>query len=84
MNNTISFARLRNLLMSLGFQETIVPQSHVVYEHSGSGTTLVFRLYQLDERVSWNDVAVARKFLTERGLLDEDEFERLLHEARVA
>ncbi len=37
MSNAIPFARLRSVLTSLGFQETIVPGSHLAYEHRDCG-----------------------------------------------
>jgi hypothetical protein len=40
----------------------------------------VFREYGPAEAVSWSDLTVARRFVVERGLIEEDAFEGLLQE----
>jgi hypothetical protein len=80
MNNTIAFATLDGILRRLGFTAITVPGSHVRYEHSPSGTIFVMRDYQPADPVSWADLTTVRRFLVERGFMDEAAFERLLQE----
>jgi hypothetical protein len=80
MNNAITFAKLRDLLCRLGFSETVVPKSHILFEHAGGREKLFFRLYTPSEKLDPGDVLKTRRFLDEWGLLERDEFERLLHE----
>jgi hypothetical protein len=78
-NNAIPFNFLRKVLLDLGFVETVVPGPYLLFEHSASGTLLPFRAYQPGDSVSWADLAMTRKLLDERGLMEEEEFEALSH-----
>jgi hypothetical protein len=80
MNKTIAFTTLDHFLRGLGFTAATVPGSHVRYDHAPSATVLVFREYGPAESVSWSDLTVARRFLVERGLIEEGAFERLMQE----
>ena len=80
MNKPVVFATLDSLLRRLGYTVTTVPGSHLRYEHAPSATVLVFREYGPADPVSWSDLAVARRFLVERGLVEDEAFERLLQE----
>jgi hypothetical protein len=79
----IAFSHLRKILLDLGFVETIVPGPYFRFEHSPSGTLLLYRDYQPNELITWADHIKTRKFLDERGILEADEFETLLHRAPV-
>ena len=80
MNKPTTFAALDRLLRHLGFVETVVPGSHVRYEHIPSATVLVLRDHAPGDAVTWADLTTARRFLVERGLIESDAFERLLQE----
>jgi hypothetical protein len=82
-NEQIRFDCVRKLLLDLGFVETVVPGPYLLFEHSPSGTLLPYRAYQPGDSVSWADLAMSRRLLDERGLMDEEEFEALLHKALV-
>jgi hypothetical protein len=77
MNKTLPFGQLDQLLQRLGFEKTVLPTFQLVYQHQPSNTILYFRAYQPDEAVSPTDLAVARKYLTERGLMEARAFDRL-------
>lgn len=83
MNNAVTFARLRKTLTGLGFMETVVPGSHVVFEHHPSETLLAFREYKNGEKVNRGDLAVTRRFLVEKGLVEEEQLESMLQAAAV-
>jgi predicted RNA binding protein YcfA (HicA-like mRNA interferase family) len=80
MNKTVAFATLDSFLRRLGFTATTVAGSHLRYEHAPSGTVLVLREYHPTDPVTWADLTVVRRFLLERGLVEEEAFERLLQE----
>jgi hypothetical protein len=80
MNNSIPFANIDGMLRRLGFTATVVPSSHTRYEHAPSATVIVLREYKSAERLSWADLTVVRRFLIEKGFMDDKAFERLLQE----
>jgi hypothetical protein len=82
-NDQIPFKRLRKVLLDLGFVETAIAGPYWHFQHSPSGTVLVYRQYQAGDGVSWHDLVTTRRQLDERGLLEGDEFEALLHKTLV-
>src|SRR3954454_7017183 len=70
MKGPITYGKLQHLLHRLGFQETVVPGSHVVYAGREPGL-LLYPLYQPEATVSWADVAKTRRFLVEWGFTKE-------------
>lgn len=82
-NNQIPFTRLRNILHELCFEETAIPGPYRYFQHSPSGTVLVYREYRAAEPVSWHDLVTTRRQLDERGLLKAEDFEALLHKTPV-
>ena len=74
----ITFCHVRKILLDLGFEETIVPGPYYRFEHSASGTLLLYRDYRPNDLITWADHVKTRKFLDERGILEADEFEALL------
>jgi predicted RNA binding protein YcfA (HicA-like mRNA interferase family) len=79
-NNVVPFATLQRVLTGLGFIETRVPGSHVVFEHSPSDTVFLFRPYRSRDKVTAADVIGVRKLLDERGLVEGETFDELLHQ----
>src|SRR5262249_27270978 len=79
----LSFSHLRKVLRDLGFVETLVPGPYRVFEHARSETLLFYRDYEPEETITWADHVKTRKFLDERGILEADDFEALLHKTVV-
>jgi hypothetical protein len=75
MKKAIPFARMRELLLHLGFVERTVPGPYLVYEHAPSETRLFYRASEPGEAIAPGDLLVTRLFLDERGLFEKDEFE---------
>ncbi len=73
----MSFADLQGFLEGLGF-ETAVKPNGILFRHVPTETLLVFRTYQPRELVTAADLAVARKMLDERGILDAENFDSQL------
>jgi hypothetical protein len=84
MNDSISFAVLRRLLVDLGFEETPyrvekpLPSSHLVFRHPGSGVLLIVNHQRPKEKVDPATLLSVRKHLVESGLVEEEGFEDLL------
>jgi hypothetical protein len=82
-NDNIPFSHLRKVLLNLGFVETLIPGPYFRFKHAPSETLLFYRDYQPDDLITWADHVKTRKFLDERGVLEADEFEALLHNMPV-
>jgi hypothetical protein len=61
--------------------QTPVEGKHVVFEHKPSDTQLFFRPHRLNERADPMTLAIVRRALDQRGLLERDEFESALRAA---
>jgi hypothetical protein len=82
----IPFARLRSLLLGLGFQERTIEGKplgtsggmHLAFYHAESDTIFTFRLYRLQDKVSKTDIIGVRSQLDWRGLLSREAFDAAL------
>ncbi len=79
----VTYAKLRELLLHLGFVETVVPESHVAFLHSESGTNVMFPLYRPGQAVLPRHFVPVRTLLDARGLLDAGEFDRAVASSAV-
>jgi hypothetical protein len=82
-NDQVPFDRVRKVLLDLGFVERRVRDKYLLFEHAPSGTLLPYRDYKRDDSMSWQDLAMTRRQLDERGLLEAANFEALLHQTPV-
>jgi hypothetical protein len=80
-SNAFSFATLQQLLKGLGFVRKKVDGPQLVFEHSPSDTWFLFRAYKPRDKVTAADLIGVRKILDGRGVLDEDDFDELLHQS---
>jgi hypothetical protein len=76
--NNIPFARLRSLLLDLGFAERVIDDKYLGFYHADSDTIFTFHLYRPQEPVSGMDYTGVRSQLDWRGLLSREAFERAL------
>jgi predicted RNA binding protein YcfA (HicA-like mRNA interferase family) len=79
-----TFADLRQILLDLGFQMTVVTGSHIVFEHGPAHARLVIEAYADDERVDPATLAIVGRNLDERGILPRARFDELLRERALA
>ena len=77
----VPFARLRALLLDLGFVERVIDGNSLGFYEAESDTVFVFRLYRPQDRVSMTDLAGVRSQLDWRGLLSREEFDAALRKA---
>jgi hypothetical protein len=79
MNNPrITFAELRQVLMDMGFAETVTPKSHWFFAHKPSGAELALPIYRSNRIVLPHHLSTVRTTLDARGLMDRDEFDDLM------
>jgi hypothetical protein len=77
----IPFARLRSLLLQLGFVERVIDGTHLAFLHADSDTFFTFRLYRPQDKVSMMDLAGVRSQLDWRGLLSREAYDDALRKA---
>jgi hypothetical protein len=77
----LPFAKLRALLLQLGFVEDVVDEKYLGFYHAGSDTVFPFRGYIPQDNVSMADLLTVRKQLDWRGLLSEEAFDAALRKA---
>jgi hypothetical protein len=68
----LPFAKLRHVLLDLGFEERVIEGKYLGFFHAESDTLFVFRMYRPQDKVSLADLASVRKQLAWRGLLSEE------------
>lgn len=78
MTERITFAQLETILAELGFAKSIIPGSHVNYEHPEVGMLAPVRLHQAREAVPSYVVATVRHDLEVLGVITGSEFEQML------
>ena len=79
--NNFPFAKLRRLLLDLGFTERVIDGKYLGFTHAASGCFFSFPLYRPQERVSNTDLAGVRWELDWRGLLSQEAFDAALRKA---
>jgi hypothetical protein len=74
----IPFAKVRALLLGLGFVERVVDGKYLGFYHAASDALFAFRMYRPQDMVSSVDLRDVRKDLDWRGLLSEEAFDAAL------
>ncbi len=79
MTKKITFDTVHRLLDRLGFVQIPAQKSAILFEHKASDTLLVFRPHKRRESIDPVTLSVVRKMLDEKGLLNREEFDEVLH-----
>ena len=74
----LPFAKLKSVLVDLGFVERVIDGKYLGFYHAESDTLFTFRRYRPQDKVSLADLVTVRKQLDWRGLLSEEAFEASL------
>jgi len=74
----ITYDDFDRLLLQAGYIHGYTRGAHKLYEHTSSGTILLFPTMPGSTIVSDAHLVAARKLSVERGVVEEDEFDRLL------
>jgi hypothetical protein len=77
----IPFARLRSVLLDLGFVEHVIESKYLGFYHAESDTLFAFRIYGAQDKVTLADIESVRKQLAWRELLSEEAFDASLCKA---
>jgi hypothetical protein len=75
----VTYARLDEVLRSLGFTMRGIVDRNKVYEHEQTGALIVFPEYSPDAEVVPGHLLSARTVLKAYGLMDEMDFAVSLH-----
>ncbi len=84
MNDPVTFAALDQFLRSLGFTERSVPESHVLFEHPGSGAVVILRPFKRGADVGPTTLGLIRHVLDEFGVMDRRVFDDAIRAKPVA
>jgi predicted RNA binding protein YcfA (HicA-like mRNA interferase family) len=79
----ITFAQLRQLLLDMGFTETVTRKSHVFFAHQQSGAETALPTYRSNQIVMPHHLATVRIMLDYKGLMDGDAFDEFVTSASV-
>jgi hypothetical protein len=82
-NPRITFAHLRQLLLDLGFTETVTPKSHVFFAHEQSGAEIALPVYRSNRLVLPHHLLAVRIMLDAKGLMEADAFDDFVVSAAV-
>lgn len=78
MVREIKFTELEQLLFSIGFVTMPTSGSQKVYQYPSSGTLIVLPGYEQQAYVRTIHLVAVRRILSENGLMDSNNFNRLL------
>jgi hypothetical protein len=79
----IRFATFRDFLSDLGFRQVDVSDAHTAFQHDTTDTLLALPVYKANQYVAPHHLAMFRAQLDAKGILDGDDFDRLVASARI-
>lgn len=77
----VTFAWLRQLLLDLGFTETVVPKSHIGFHHKASGAEVFLPIYRSNQMVMPHHLLTVRFTLDSWGVMDATQFDEAVASA---
>ncbi len=78
----VSFEALEHMLLQIGFVHGYTTGQHKLYTHKETDTIIALPPSRPGELAQPIYIVAIRKQLIDRGLVDDDEFDRLLEQAR--
>jgi hypothetical protein len=78
MKPAVTFAELRQLLLELDFQETVVPRSHIGFHHDRTGAEVYLPVYRPGQVVAPRHLLMVRVMVDAKGLMEADKFDRFV------
>jgi len=76
-----SLGQMLRFVHDLGFTQRGIYETSIVCRHPGEDVVLLFLIAPEDEPIREVDFRFARKFLTERGFVSDEDFARFALEA---
>ena len=80
----MTFAKLRKLLLGLGFTMTVTPTSHRFFAHEASGAEIILPNYRSNRIVLPHHLIAVRIMLDAKGLMEADDFDDLVASVSLA
>ena len=77
----MTYDRLRQLLLDIGFAENVTPKSHVFFAHDPSGAEVALPIYRSSQTVAPHHLVTVRLMLDGKGLMDAGAFNDLIASA---
>jgi len=74
----VTFAQFNAILEQLGFQKTVIPGSHVNYNHPETGAFLLIQLHKASDLVPTFVLLGTRGNLEIQGVIAKEDFEKML------
>ncbi len=79
--NDVTFSELRELLLELGFCESVQDPDRVRFEQPSTGTVQLFRAHESRDKLTDRELLVVRRQLVDNGLIEASVFDRFLQRA---
>jgi hypothetical protein len=80
-NPRVKFSQLRELLLRLGFVETVTPRKYTFFAHASSGAEFAMPIYRSNRIVLPHHLVAVRMMLDATGVMDSDEFDEAMASA---
>jgi hypothetical protein len=74
----LPFSVLRQFLLDLGFDEIVVPRSHIAFCHAETGAEIRLPVYRGNQHVAPRHLLLVRITLDSKGLLEGDRFDEFV------
>jgi len=74
----LRFSGLRHVLVELGFHQVAVTKPFIGFRHDESDLLIVLPAYRSNSLVAAHHLVYVRMMLDGKGLMDADEFDRLV------
>jgi hypothetical protein len=79
----LKFSTLRQMLSELGFRQVAVTKPFIGFQHDGSDLLIVLPSYRRNALVAPHHLVYVRLMLDGKGLMDAEEFDRLVTDTSV-
>jgi hypothetical protein len=77
------FSNLRQMLLDLGFKEASVTKPFIGFQHDDSNLVIVLPSYRRNSLVAPRHLVYVRMMLNGKGLMDAEDFDRLVADVPV-
>ena len=79
----IRFATFREILKDLGFRQIKLSETQTAFQHDATDTLLALPVYKASQNVAPHHLAMFRLQLDAKGVLEADDFDRLVASAGI-
>ena len=79
----VPFVMLRQMMLDLGFNEVVVPKSHLGFYHADSGAEILLPIYRANQTVAPRHLLLVRVTLDGKGLMEGNQFDQSIASSMV-